>query len=213
MMDGKTILIIGSGGHAKVLIDALRCKGASVAGILDRDPLLAGSSLMGVPVLGDDSQLARYRRQEVVLVNGVGSIRVSDQRRKVYERFKEQGFCFGSVLHPSAVVAADVVLEEGVQVMAGAVIQTGCRIGANCIINTRACVDHDCTIGAHVHVAPGVTLSGGVTAGASAHIGTGACIIQLVAVGDHALVAAGAVVVSDVPAHAVVRGVPARRSP
>jgi acetyltransferase-like isoleucine patch superfamily enzyme len=83
-------------------------------------------------------------------------------------------------------------------------------VGHNSIINTRASVDHDCVIGAHVHLAPGVTLSGGVTVGEGTHIGTGAVVIQGMTIGPRAIVGAGAVVVADVPAGAVVLGVPAR---
>lgn len=211
-MSDKTILIVGAGGHAKVLIEALRLSGASLAGILDKDPALAGSSLLGVPVLGDDGELGRYHPGQVLLVNGVGSVGLPVNRRRIYESLKEQGYRFASVLHPAAVVASDVVLEEGSQIMAGAVIQPGCRIGANSIVNTRASVDHDCSIGPHSHLAPGVTLSGGVTTGAGVHIGTGATVIQTISIGENALVAAGAVVINDVAAASAVRGVPARRS-
>ena len=84
--------------------------------------------------------------------------------------------------------------------MAGCVIQTGTNIGANSIVNTRASIDHDCTIGETVHIAPGVTLSGNVRVGDRTHIGTGAVVIQGIAIDADSLVAAGAVVYRDLPA-------------
>jgi UDP-perosamine 4-acetyltransferase len=143
-------------------------------------------------------------------VNGLGSVESTAKRAALFQRFKGKGYRFATVVHPSAVVAGDVVLEEGVQVMAGAVIQPGTRVGENTIVNTGAIVDHDCALASHVHVAPGAVLSGGVSIGEGTHVGTGAKIIQGVRVGSHSLVAAGAVVVDPVGERARVFGVPAR---
>lgn len=212
MMGDKTVLILGAGGHAKVLIEALLRNGTAVAGILDRDPAMKGSSIMTIPVLGNDDALAGCDPREVLLVNGMGSIALPLGRQKLYERIKERGFHFTSVIHPFAVVASDASMGEGVQLMAGCVIQPGCTIGANCIVNTRASVDHDCKIGDHVHVAPGVTLSGEVQVGEGVHIGTGATVIQGVTIGKSSLIAAGAVVVHHVREYSTVMGVPAKES-
>lgn len=203
------VIVLGAGGHAKVLIDALLASSAAVAGITAPGPLPADACVLGVPVMGGDDVISGFPPAEVRLVNGLGSIGLPVRRRQLFENFKDRGYTFATVVHPSAVIAADVVLGEGVQVMAGAVIQPGCRIGCNAIINTRASVDHDCIIGNHVHISPGVTLSGGVSVGEATHIGSGATAIQGISIGTGAIVAAGAVVVKDVQAGAKVRGVPA----
>lgn len=204
------VIILGAGGHAKVLIDALLASSAVLAGVVDPDPELAGATILGVPVLGGDDVVREFPPPEVRLVNGLGSVGLPIKRQQLFNRFKALGYSFASVIHPSAVIALDVVLGEGSQIMAGAVIQPGCRIGDNVIINTRASVDHDCVTGDHVHVAPGVTLSGGVQLGAGSHVGTGVTVIQGVVIGNDCLVAAGAVVTKDVIAGTKVRGVPAR---
>ena len=204
------VLILGAGGHARVLIDALLASSALIAGIVDPDPMLAGATVLGVPVLGGDEIVCNYSPDEILLVNGLGSIRLPQRRQEVFERFSATGYSFAPVVHPSAVIAADVELAEGVQIMAGAVVQTGCHIGANAIVNTRASVDHDCVIGDHSHIAPGVTLSGGVTVGRSSHIGTGTTIIQGIGIGDSSLVGAGSLVLKDVPSGVTVVGAPAR---
>lgn len=205
------VIVIGGGGHAKVLIEALRRSGIEVLGLTDPDPKGAARRIPGVPVLGDDGALAAHPPGTVELVNGVGSTGDTGPRRAVFERWRERGYGFATVVHPSAVVAPDAALAEGAQVMAGAVIQPGVSVGADAIVNTGAVVDHDCAIGEHAHIAPGAVLSGGVTVGAGAHVGTGAAVVQGVEIGAGAVVAAGAAVVGPVAPGATVAGVPARK--
>jgi len=207
-MSDLPVVVIGAGGHARVLVEALLRAGTRIVGAIDPDGA-AGRSLV-ITYLGGDDVLAEYPPSKVRLVNAVGSTGDASRRRGVFERFKNAGYTFASVIHPAAVVATSCQLAEGVQVMAGAVVQPGTRIGANSLINTSASVDHDCVLGAHVHIAPGATLSGGVRVGDNAHIGTAACVIQQVVVGEGAVIGAGAVVLADVDRDTKVAGVPAR---
>lgn len=204
------MIILGAGGHAKVLIDALKLQSVELLGIADADPDKKGQLLLGVAVLGGDEEVMKYPVEKIQLVNGVGSVCVNLRRRKLFEHFKNAGYRFASIVHTSAIVASNAVLSEGAQIMAGAVIQTGCHVGFNAIINTGSVVDHDCHIGDHAHIAPGATLSGGVMVGEGAHVGTGAIVIQGIRIGRNSLVAAGAVVIRDVADGTTVSGVPAR---
>lgn len=204
------VLILGAGGHSKVLIHSLRCVGAEIHGILDRDPAKKGFEILGAKVLGDEEFLGRWDPKSVELVNGVGSIGGSNARKLIFQKMKAKGFSFVTVVDPGAIVATDVQLGEGAQVMAGAVIQPGTRIGANSIINTRSAVDHDCEIGSHAHIAPGCTLSGGVRVQEGAHLGTGTSVIQGVVIGAGAVVGVGSAVVGDIAPGVTVFGVPAR---
>lgn len=204
------IIVLGAGGHAKVLIDTMRLTGATIIGIVDPDINLHGNKILGVLVIGNDETVLKYPADSILLVNGVGSIGLPKLRQTLYKKFKDWGYNFASVIHPSAVIASDVMLNEGAHVMAGAVIQPGSRIGRNSIVNTQVSVDHDCIIGENVHLSPGVTLSGGVSIGDCVHVGTGATIIQGISIGSNTLVAAGSVVVKNVPDNVTVNGVPAR---
>jgi len=194
----RDVILLGAGGHAKVLLDALRLAGVQVKGVVD--PVLAGSSTLwrAIPIIGNDDDLLKLNPDQVILVNGTGSLPSSSLRHRLFNRFTEAGFQFMNVIHPSALIGAGVELGEGVQVMAGAIIQADTAIGSNSIINTGALVDHDCVIGPDVHLAPGVVVSGGVTIGEGAHVGTGSSIIQGISIGAGAIVGAGTVVVKDV---------------
>jgi UDP-perosamine 4-acetyltransferase len=204
------LILIGAGGHAKVLLETLRAQGKPIIGLLDNDPATSGRVVFGAAVLGGDEVLAGHDPARTSLVNAVGAVADAKARRAVYERFRAMGFGFAGVVNASAVLASGVELGQGAQVLAGAVVQTGTAIGENAVINTRAGVDHDCVIGAHAHIAPGATLCGNVIVGEAAVVGAGATVIQGIRLGPGCLVAAGAVVVADVGAGEQVRGVPAR---
>jgi sugar O-acyltransferase (sialic acid O-acetyltransferase NeuD family) len=202
------LIVVGGRGHAKVLVSTLLMQHRGILGFVDLNPLLP--PLLGIAHLGDDAAALLHLPDRVRLVNGVGSIGSTASRQAVYEKFRERQFVFETVIHPSAIIAHEVQMDEGVQVMAGAVVQSGSRLGENAIINTGARVDHDCLIDAHAHIAPGVTLSGYVQIGRGAHIGAGASIIQGKKVGAGSIVGAGAVVIHDVPPGVTVAGVPAK---
>ena len=204
------LIIIGAGGHAKVLIGVLQLQSRDMLFVTDNEPQRHGQSIDGIPIRGNDELVLQYKADEVQLVNAVGSIAIPETRRNVYERFLDLGYNFAAVIHPGAVIAPQTAVGNGVQVMAGAVIQPHVRIEDNVLINTRASIDHDCVVGAHAHVAPGATISGGVHIGDTAHIGTGATVIQSVRIGCRTLVGAGAVVLHDLPEASKAWGVPAR---
>jgi sugar O-acyltransferase (sialic acid O-acetyltransferase NeuD family) len=201
------VIVVGGGGHAKVLVSTLILQHRRVLGFVDPKPSLP--PLLGIPHLGDDDAVFHHPPDQVRLANGLGSIGSTVLRRAIYEKFRQKQYVFETVIHPSAVIAPEVNIENGVQVMAGVVVQPGTRLGTNAIINTGARVDHDCSIDAHAHIAPGVTLSGHVRIGKGTHVGTGASILQGVTVGAGSIVGVGAVVVTNVPAGLTVVGVPA----
>lgn len=207
------VVILGAGGHAKVLINCLQLRGQRVLGVTTPDTTQHGTLFCGVPVLGNDNALVAYAPTDVALVNGLGSVQCDGRRAALFAVWKKKGYRFASVVHPSAIIADNVVLGEGVQIMAGVVVQPGCTIAENSIVNTRASIDHDVVVGKHVHIAPGCVLSGGISIGDGSHLGTGCVVIQGITIGKSALVAAGAVVVRSVPTNAHMRGVPAREIP
>lgn len=196
------LVLLGSGGHARVLLSLLRAAGNKVVGVCD--PRLshdAGSSWEGLEIIGDDTVLAvRYRPNQVALVLGVGKTTADLNRERLYETWRDRGYHFPALVHPAAWVAQDAVLESGVQIMAGAIVQPGCFIGENSIINTRVSVDHDCKISRNVHIAPGATLCGSVNVASGAFIGAGAVIIQNIHVGEYSVVGAGTTLVRDLDA-------------
>ena len=186
------------------MIYTLLLQNRQILGYCDLEP--AGKPVLGVARMGGEEMILRLAPEKVRLANGIGS----PVRSAVYERFTAKGYLFEQVVHPSAVVATDVHLDSGVQIMAKAVVQPGTRIGIDTIINTAASVDHDCVLGSHVHVGPGAVLCGHVRVGNGTQIGAAATIIQGKSIGTGSIVGAGAVVLENVPSRVMAVGVPAR---
>lgn len=195
-IDMKPVIILGAGGHATVLLDILQLLGREIQGICD-PKLESGSAVKGIPIVSE-MELERNAPNDIELVNTIGSVRSLELRIKIFEKYKHLGYTFASVIHPTAILAKEISLGEGVQIMAGAIIQPKASIGDNTIVNTRAVVEHDCDIGSSVHVAPGVILCGGVRVGEGTHIGVGAVIIQNICIGKGALIGANTTVLKNV---------------
>jgi len=206
-----SLVVLCAGGHARVVIEALRSRGTCPTAVTDRDSARVGSLLGGIPIIGPDEDILAMKVDSVELANGLGNraSRTSpglSARRELFGRFAALGYAFPVISHASAVIASDVSPGEGAQVMAGAIIQPGARIGRNVLVNTRAVVEHDCQVGDHCHIAPGAVLCGGVSVGEGSHVGAGAIVLGGVSLGAGSVVAAGAVVAKDVEAGSFAGG-------
>lgn len=211
-MSDSPVIVVGAGGHARVVADALRAASVEVIGFVDAAIVRRDARLDGHPVLGDDSALAAYDVAAVMLANGIGGVgdtSAPSLRRQVQDGLMTQGWRFTMVRHPSAIVSPSAIIGPGVQLLAGCVVQAGARIGAGSIIGARAVVEHDTLVGAWCHVAPGAVLCGNVTLADGCHVGAGAVVRQGVELGNRVVVGVGAAVVRNV-ASGVVAGVPAR---
>lgn len=204
------IIVIGGGGHAKVLMSIIKKLGTfeilGYTDVLDRGPLL------GQSYLGEDTRVAEFCRTEKALraVFGIGSIHVSEKRKLIYEQLKPFGLHFAPLASPDACVSADAVLGSATVVMGGAIVQAGSKIGEAAILNTHCSVDHDSVIGDFTHIAPGATLCGGVTVGENCLIGAGSVINPGITIASNVLIGSGSVVVSDCKQSGLYLGTPAR---
>lgn len=202
------MIVYGSGGHAKVVVDILRRMGIEIAAILDDDPDKAGGTFAELPVFLARDYLKPSRRKKAgPAIVAIGDNRARQERAAL---LAGKGFHLVTAVHPGAMIAADTVLGAGTVAMAGVVVNSGARVGDNVILNTGCTVDHDCRVGHGAHISPGVHLGGGVTIGDRAHVGIGACVLPGVCIGPDAVIGGGAAVIHDVLPGVTAVGVPAR---
>ncbi len=204
------IIVMGASGHGQVVADVLfqmwtKGREMEIVGFLDDEAALAGTRVLGLPVLGKLADLPAMPHDCVIL--GIGDNAV---RARLFNELTSAGKRFATAIHPSAVLAPDVVISPGAVLCAGVVINTGGLVRENAILNTCASLDHHGELAQHSHVAPGVHLAGNVRVGEGALIGIGACAVPGVTIGAWSVVGAGAAVTQDVPERATVGGVPAR---
>lgn len=195
------LIIIGAGGHGRVIADIALKNGYTDICFLDD---LVKGECMGFPVLGTSAEAEKFNDGNTDFIIGIGSNAV---RKNIDGKYDIN---WTTLIHPSAQIAFNVTIEEGTVVMAGAVINACATIGRQCIVNSGSVVEHDNVIGDYVHISPGATLGGTVKVGESTHIGIGATVKNNVSICSQCVIGAGAVVVSDIDVCGTYIGVPAK---
>lgn len=200
------LIIIGAGGHGKVIADiALKAGVYREIAFLDDDK--ETKECLGFPVLGMCLNAMNYVDEADFFV-AIGNVKA---RKSILEQLKKNGATITTLIHPAAVIGSQVEIGEGTVVMAGTVINSNSIIGRGCIINTGSSVDHDCYIGDYVHVSVGAHVCGNVKIGEATWIGAGATVVNNIAVCCNCVIGAGAVVIKNIDKKGTYIGLPAKR--
>lgn len=202
----EKLLIIGAGGHGRVIADiAVKMNRWQQIAFLDDDDAYRYS--LGFEVIGPSSKVLNLVGKYDIFI-AIGN---NATREKLHKVLKAAGVTMPTLIHPNTTIGMQVEIGEGTVVMAGAVINCGSRIGDSCIVNTAATVDHDGTIADYVHISPGAHIAGTVTIGKGTWIGVGAIVKNNVEITERTVIGAGAVVIRNIMEAATYVGVPVRR--
>ena len=205
------IVIIGSSGHAKVIVDIVEQEGRyNIAGLLDRYRKV-GEQTLDYHVLGQEEDLPQLIARRA-LRGAIVAIGDNFIRSKVAARVIKvcPGLPFVSAIHPNASIAKNVSVGEGSVIMAGAAVNPCCSIGRLCILNTNSSLDHDSVMEEFSSLAPGVTSGGNCRIGAYAAVGIGAILIHGIDIGKHSVIGAGSMVLNNIASFKVAYGTPAK---
>lgn len=207
----KKLLIIGCGGHAKSMVDAIEKYGEyEIAGFVDRT-IDTEYEYRGYRIIGADENLEYlYQTGIKYAVVGIGNMGKETLRNLIYAQLTKIGYILPVIIDPSAQIASDVVINAGTFVGKNAVVNSNTTVEEACIINTGAIIEHDVRIGFNTHVAAGAVICGMCQVGKNCLVGANATVIQQVKIGSHSIVGAGAVLLHDVDANSTVYGNPAR---
>lgn len=208
-MSDIDLVIIGAGGHARVVTDAVKESGFHLAGIIDIDYQGGGrqETILGIPVIGDMSALDKFEPGNTAVVIAIGDCA---KRAELYTKIKAIGFRLPFIIHPTAIVSKHVDIEGGVFINTGVIINAEVKIRENTIINTAAVIEHEVTIGRHCHLAPGVRIGGRTNINDYVFIGIGSNVINGINIGHNAIIGAGSVIINDVGAATTVVGAPGK---
>jgi sugar O-acyltransferase (sialic acid O-acetyltransferase NeuD family) len=200
------LLIIGASGHGKVVADiALKMNNWNSIKFIDDDKSLKSS--LGLDIVGTSVDINKFISEYDVFV-GVGNNIV---RKNIIEKLEKLGATIPVLIHPTAIIGKEVMVDSGTVVMAGTVINSSTSIGKGCIVNTGSTIDHDNIIEDYVHISPGAHLAGSVSIGEGTWIGVGSIISNNIIVCKNCTVGAGGVVVKNITEVGTYIGVPVKR--
>jgi sugar O-acyltransferase (sialic acid O-acetyltransferase NeuD family) len=202
----RTWVVVGSGGHARSVVDVLLRRGATTfvfVGLESAPPSWAPGG--SIAFAQDDLTPGRF--DDALWVVAVGD---NDLRQRLMQVVVPMDALAPAVVARTATVAPDAVLGRGVVVLEHAHVGPGANVGLGSIINTSAVVEHDSVVGEFAHIAPRAALLGGVRVGNRVLAGAACTILPMLRVGADARLGSGAVVTTDVGPNTTVVGIPGR---
>ncbi|PGL70326.1 acetyltransferase [Bacillus sp. AFS055030] len=199
------VIVIGNGGHSKVIQEMLTILDYKIIAILDDkcNEQMIENGIVYAPI----SYLNRLQDDRTKVVIGIGD---NNSRNQISKSINISIERYLSVIHPSAIVSPSANIGNGTVIMPKAVINANAKIGVHCIINTGAIIEHDNTINNYTHVSPNATLTGNVSLGEGVHVGASATIIPGIKVGHWSIIGAGSTVIDQIPPYKKAVGCPAR---
>jgi len=206
-----SIVIIGSSGHAKVIIDIVEQEGRyKIAGLLDLNRKV-GEQTLGYQILGRHEDLPQLVTTHA-LKGAIVAIGDNFVRSKVAVRVKEAcpSLLFVSARHPKASIGRDASVGEGTVIMAGATANPCSSIGRFCILNTNSSLDHDSVMGDFSSLGPRAATGGNCRIGSYSAIAIGAVLIHGIHIGEHTVLGAGSTALRNIDSFKVAYGTPAK---
>ena len=196
------LIIIGAGGHGKVIADAALKNGYTNICYIDDHAI---GDVMGFPIIGTSADIEHLNDGSTDFIIGIGNNAV---RKTIAETYNVN---WVSIIHPSAQIAFNAEIGKGTVVMANAVVNVCATVGEHCIINTGAIIEHDNVIENYAHISPNVALGGTIRIGSLTHVGIGATVKNNTEICSDCTIGAGAVVIKNITEPGTYVGVPARK--
>lgn len=204
------IIVIGSSGHATVIIDVLEQLNYQIVGCIDSFAP-KGKKTLDYEVLGDEFILentSELGTNQVFIAIGNNF-----HRKEMYEKLLKinPNLEFPSIISPHAIISPTVKIGFGNIIMDRVVIHANSEIGDFNLINTSSVIEHNCIISSFASLSPNTILCGNVIIENLVFLGASVTIIQKIKILNNSFVAAGSVVISDCDSNSLYTGIPAKK--
>jgi sugar O-acyltransferase (sialic acid O-acetyltransferase NeuD family) len=201
----KSLVIIGAGGHSRVVVDTATALGLSIHGIIDINYAGQEEKIIGAPIIGGPDVISSLQLDAHVFAFGIGD---NMTRKEHMESLVKLNCEIITLVHPSAIVSkSEVEIGVGSFINAGSIINACAKLGKGTIINSGAIVEHECVLGDFVHIAPNASIAGRVKIGANSFIGMGSCVIPETEIGSGVVVGANATITKNLASNSKVVGI------
>lgn len=207
----KKLILIGGGGHCKSCIDVIESTQAyEILGVLEKN-CVENLKILSYPILGDDSLIETYAKQDIEFLITVGQIKSPTVRIKLFENIKNAGGKLATIIASTAYVSKYAEIQEGTIIMHGAFLNAGVKVGQNCIINTKAIIEHDAQVGNNCHISTNAILNGDVFVSDNCFIGSSTVMYQGIKIAENTLIGANSTVGKSIDKGGIYLGNPLRK--
>ena len=213
-MKSKKLVIIGGEGNGGVIA---ACVEDNRKRFNDMEWEIVGfvndyeTEIDGYPVIGKLSDLPCLIAETDYYFSW--AIHLVGRNLKTVEMFRETNIPdsrLATIIHKSAFVANNAVLEPGCFVMSGSYVGPMAHLGKCTLIMANCSIGHNITTGPLCHCSVGAIMTGYSQMGICADLAIGSACLAFVEIGDYAMVGAKSLATKNVPAKEIHVGIPAK---
>lgn len=182
----EKLLILGAGGHGKVVAEAAKLEGKyHEIAFLDDGNL---KSALGYPIIGciNDYKILKDKYRHAFVAIGNNKIRLN-----LIKDLINEGYIVPKIIHPKAIVSEYSNIGIGTVILAGSVVNVDTEIGKGCILNINSTLDHDSIIKDGCHISSGAVIRSMVKVKKLSTIKANACITQGKTIEEDIIINAG----------------------
>ena len=201
----KKIVIIGNSSYAKMMKEYLTMdnKGKICAYAVD-EIYVKEKEIDGIPVISFEKLKADYHVDDFDLIMGIGYTQMGNVRKRIFELCKSWGYHFENYIHPTAIIAPNVQIGEGNNILEGVILESGVTIKDANLIYGGVLIGHDTNILSYNTFAGKTSIAGYVTIKSNCFFGVSSAIKDYVTIEDYVLIGAMGYGYKDMKEYSVV---------
>jgi len=204
----KKVLVYGTGMMSEVVVSLIRqhFPDTQILGLIDKAEFVATSRALSYSVFDRREIGDRFDISEIPVVLGVGFGTMNRERKDAFEFLELNGHKIQTLIHPSASISDDAVVNDGAVIFDGVSIGPFAEVGAASIVWSNCVIGHHSRVGAFSFLAGPSALGGRVTLGECSYVGLNVTIKDGVSIGAESFIGATVYVNNDLPDYSVCYG-------